>query len=66
MAGQVDTRSPRDVMRQWERLKTVKNELIKMGMANGNTSPAECLEILRKQLPPEVFGEPSRTIPDGT
>lgn len=52
-----DERTNRDVMRQWERLKTIKNDLIKMGLANGNTTPAECLEILRSQLPPDVFGD---------
>lgn len=52
-----DTRSNRDVLRQWERLKTIKNDLIKMGLANGNTPPARCLYILREQLPPDVFAD---------
>lgn len=55
MPATPDERSNRDVMRQWERLKTVRSDLIKMGKANGDTSPAECVAILRAEIPADLF-----------
>lgn len=57
MATAPDTRTTQQIFRQWERLNAVKNQLIKMGLANGNTPPAEVVAVLRQQLPADLFAD---------
>lgn len=47
--------SAKELMRAWERLNVIRNQLIKMGLADGNTSPDEVLRILRQQIPQDLI-----------
>lgn len=50
-----DDRTPRDLMRQWERLNVVKNQLIKQGLLNGDAKATDVVRVLRQEIPAELF-----------
>lgn len=47
-----DTRTDAELLRQWERLSKVKNQLIKAGMLNGDATAADVMAALRAALKP--------------
>jgi hypothetical protein len=49
---QVSTTS---LLRGWERLNTIKNQLVKAGLLNGDATPALVLQKLREVVPAEVI-----------
>lgn len=50
-----DKRTTKEVMRQYDRLRLVKGQLVKNGALNGDATPQQVLEELRKQIPPGLF-----------
>jgi len=42
------------LLRGWERLNTIKNQLVKAGLLNGDAKPAEVLAKLREIVPAEL------------
>lgn len=50
-----DTRSAGALLSQWRTLKTVKNDLIKEGILNGDATTAEVVQTLRELMPVEQF-----------
>jgi len=55
--NQPDTRTPKTLFAQWRKLQDVKNSLVKAGAINGDATPQQVIEGLRKSLPVEVFAE---------
>lgn len=53
---QTDERSAREVMTQWRKLNEVKRQLVKQGALNDDATPAQVIDMLRTQIPPDVFG----------
>lgn len=55
MPTPTDDRSAQKVMRQWEKLMTIKNQLVKQGLLDGNATPTQVLDKIRSMVPPELF-----------
>jgi hypothetical protein len=47
--------STKALLRGWERMNTIKNQLVKAGLLNGDATPAMVLEKLKQIVPPEVI-----------
>jgi len=47
--------STTSLLRGWERLNTIKNQLVKAGLINGDATPALVLAKLKEVVPPEVI-----------
>ena len=50
-----DERSAANVIRQYEKLNAIKNQLIKQGLLDGNATPAMVLAKLREVVPADLF-----------
>lgn len=50
-----DKRSNREVMRQYDRLRLIKSQLVKAGALNGDATPAMVLAELRSQIPSDLL-----------
>lgn len=50
-----DTRTAGSLLASWRTLKTVKNDLIKEGVVDGEATTDQVLEALRRLLPAEQF-----------
>jgi len=50
-----DQISTSKLLRGWERLNTIKNQLVKAGMLNGDATPAQVLAKLREIVPAELI-----------
>jgi len=55
MALPNDDRTAQRVLRQWEKLQTVKNQLIKQGLLDGNATPTMVIDKLRSLIPADLF-----------
>jgi hypothetical protein len=42
------------LLRAWERLNTVKNQLVKAGALSGDATPTQVLDALRKLVPADL------------
>jgi hypothetical protein len=47
--------STTSLLRGWERINTIKNQLVKAGLLNGDATPADVLTKLREVVPAEVI-----------
>jgi hypothetical protein len=47
--------STTSLLRGWERINTIKNQLVKAGLLNGDATPAMVLAKLREVVPAEVI-----------
>ncbi|MFZ1057871.1 MAG: hypothetical protein WAP47_01625 [Candidatus Rokuibacteriota bacterium] len=54
MAETTTTPSASSVLRGWERLNTIKNQLVKAGLLNGDAKPSDVLAKLREIIPAEI------------
>lgn len=52
-----DKRNAAQLLRQWDRLDSVKKQLVKAGLATGDATPAQILDAIRKAIPQELFAE---------
>lgn len=52
-----DTRSAKELLTQWRKLKEVRQSLVRQGLVDGDATPAEVLAALRKMIPPDVFAD---------
>lgn len=43
------------LLRAWERLSVIKNQLVKQGLLNGDATPAAVLEKLKQVIPTEML-----------
>ena len=50
-----DDRSPGEVLRQYERLFTIRNRLISEGLLTGNANMHDVFSVLRQIVPPDIF-----------
>lgn len=50
-----DNRSAQTIMRQWEKLQSIKNRLIRMGELSGDASPTDVIQQLRTMIPADLF-----------
>jgi hypothetical protein len=50
-----DHRTNKEVMRQYDRLRITKAQLVKSGALNGNATPSQVISELRRQIPPDLF-----------
>jgi len=55
MPETTDTRTAVKVIRQYEKLQSIKNNLIKQGLLTGDATPQQILAALRTIIPPEIF-----------
>lgn len=55
MAIPNDDRTAAKVLRQWEKLQTVRNQLVKQGLLNGDATATQVLDKLREQIPADLF-----------
>lgn len=55
MPDATDTRTPSQVMRQWEKIEQVKRQLVKAGALNGDATPAMVMAKLKELVPPDIF-----------
>jgi len=46
---------PTKLLRAWERLNTIKTQLVKSGLLNGDATPAQVLAKLKEVVPPELM-----------
>ena len=51
-----DTRSTKTLLTQWRKLEEIRRSLVRNGLLDGNATPGELVEALRKAIPVEVFG----------
>lgn len=59
-AGQEDTpcgdeRAAGTLLRQWERINSVRSQMVKAGLIDGDATPAQVLARLREILPIDVM-----------
>lgn len=52
-----DPRSALIVLRQFEKLMSIKREMIKMGLVTDDATAREVVATMRAQVPPDLFGE---------
>jgi len=50
-----DKRTNREVMRQYDRLRLIKAQLVRGGVVNGDATPADVLKALRSQIPADLL-----------
>ena len=50
-----DTRSAAQLFKEWRKLEEVRRNLTKQGLLNGNATPDDVIDTLRKAIPPAVF-----------
>lgn len=50
-----DTRSTAQVMTQWRKLMEVKRQLIKQGLLNGDATPQQIVDTIRRQVPVDLM-----------
>jgi len=50
-----DKRTTKEVMRQYDRLRLVKQQLVKNGALNGDATPEQVIAEIRRQIPPDLF-----------
>jgi hypothetical protein len=50
-----DHRTNKEVMRQYDRLRITKAQLVKSGALNGDATPSQVIAELRRQIPPDLF-----------
>jgi len=43
------------LLRAWERIATIKNQLVKAGILNGDATPAQVLAKLKEVVPTELL-----------
>lgn len=52
-----DARSAMTVLRQWEKLEQIRRCLVKRGLVDEDASAEEVIEVMRKAVPPTLFGD---------
>lgn len=55
MADETKPGNVSKLLRGWERLNTIKNQLVKAGLLNGDATPAMVLAKLKEILPTELL-----------
>lgn len=50
-----DHRSAKEVMRQYDRLRIVKSQLVRGGTLNADATPDQIIAELRRQIPADLF-----------
>jgi len=55
MPDTTDTRTAAKLIRQYEKLQSIKSNLIKQGLLTGDATPAQILQALRNLIPQEIF-----------
>jgi len=50
-----DARTANTIIRQWEKLESIKHKLIKAGMLSGDAAPAAIIAKLRETIPADLF-----------
>jgi len=50
-----DGRTAATLIRQWEKLESIKHKLIKLGLLSGDATPAALLAKLREVVPADLF-----------
>ena len=50
-----DARTAATLIRQWEKLQSIKHNLIKAGLLSGDATPAAILAKLREVVPADLF-----------
>jgi len=53
-----DNRTANAVLREWEKLSKVRGQLVRAGLLNGDATPQDVIECLRKQIPADLFAKP--------
>lgn len=51
----VDTRSMQQVITQWRKIQEVKRSFVKQGLLNGDATPQQILDTLRRQIPADLM-----------
>lgn len=52
-----DNRPPATVIRQFERMESIKAKLIKGGHLNGDATPEQVIACLRRLVPADTFAK---------
>jgi len=50
-----DTRTSKEVMRQYDRIRLIKGQLVKRGYLSDDATPGEVLAEVRRQIPADLF-----------
>jgi hypothetical protein len=50
-----DTRSVKQLLTEWRKLEEVRRSLTRHGLLNGDATPQDVINALRKAIPPHVF-----------
>lgn len=53
--GGEDSRTTKQVMAQWRKLQELKRSLVRDGLADGDTKPADLLKKVREAIPSDLF-----------
>lgn len=54
---QDDTRTPEELMRQWEKLNQIRRQLVTQGVISTNASVNDVIPALRKTIPQDLFNQ---------
>ena len=57
MSVGTDTRSTTEVLTQWRKLEEIRRSLVRNGMINGDATPKEIIDALRRQIPADLFDD---------
>ncbi len=57
MSVGTDTRSTTEVLTQWRKLEEIRRSLVRNGMINGDATPEEIIDALRRQIPADLFDD---------
>lgn len=55
MPETTDPRTAAKLIRQYEKIQSIKNNLIKQGLLTGDATPQQILVALRSLIPAELF-----------
>lgn len=50
-----DARTPRELMTQWRKLTELKRSLVRDGLANGDATPSQVIDVIRNAIPVDLF-----------
>lgn len=52
-----DKRTTKQLLTQWRKLEEIRRSLVRNGLVNGDASPADIVNALRKAIPPGTFDD---------
>lgn len=52
-----DNRTAKQLLTEYRKIDDLKKSLVRQGVLNGDATPAEVIEAIRKIIPIDLFGE---------